>query len=87
MSGGYRGVSLDQDVRYSNKDSELLKTTKFPSAFKVPVDMTKVSMPVMRPWIAEKVEELLGFEDEVVAEMVTSALESERVRGAWLAVR
>ncbi|PWN32193.1 PWI-domain-containing protein, partial [Meira miltonrushii] len=37
--------------------------------------MTKVNMEVIRPWIAEKVEEVLGFEDDVVVEYVNGMLE------------
>lgn len=43
----------------------------------VQVDMTKVSMDYMRPWIAKKIVELLGFEDDIVIEFVFSLLESE----------
>lgn len=39
------------------------------------VDMRKVELTVMRPWIAEKIMNLLGFEDEVVVEYVNGLLE------------
>lgn len=39
------------------------------------VDMRKVELSVMKPWIAKKVMELLGFEDEVVIEYVCGLLE------------
>jgi serine/arginine repetitive matrix protein 1 len=39
--------------------------------------MRKVELSVMRPWIARKVSELLGFEDEVVIEYVNGLLEDE----------
>lgn len=39
------------------------------------VDMRKVELSVMKPWIAKKVIELLGFEDEVVIEYVCGLLE------------
>lgn len=37
--------------------------------------MRKVELSVMKPWIAKKVIELLGFEDEVVIEYVCGLLE------------
>ena len=37
--------------------------------------MRKVELSVMRPWIANKVSSLLGFEDEVVIEYVNGLLE------------
>lgn len=39
------------------------------------VDMRKVNIDVMRPWIANKVVELVGFEDEVVVEYAMGLLE------------
>ena len=39
------------------------------------VDMRKVNLQVMRPWIANKVTELVGFEDEVVIEYAMGLLE------------
>jgi serine/arginine repetitive matrix protein 1 len=39
--------------------------------------MRKVELSVMRPWIAKKINELLGFEDEVVIEYVSGLLEDE----------
>lgn len=39
------------------------------------VDMRKVNLQVMRPWIASKVTELVGFEDEVVIEYAMGLLE------------
>lgn len=37
--------------------------------------MRKVELSVMKPWIAKKVIDLLGFEDEVVIEYVAGLLE------------
>ena len=37
--------------------------------------MRKVNLDVMRPWIANKVIELVGFEDEVVVEYAMGLLE------------
>jgi len=39
------------------------------------VDMRKVNLQVIRPWIAKKVIELLGFDDEVVVEYAMGLLE------------
>lgn len=39
------------------------------------VDMRKVEMAVMKPWIAKKVIDLLGFEDDVLIEYINSLLE------------
>ena len=39
--------------------------------------MRKVELSVMKPWIAKKTMDLLGFEDEVVIEYVSGLLEDE----------
>lgn len=39
--------------------------------------MRKINLQVMRPWIANKVVELVGFEDEVVVEYAMGLLEDE----------
>lgn len=41
------------------------------------VDMTKVSMDVIRPWIANRVTELLGFEDEVLINFIYGLLDGK----------
>ena len=39
--------------------------------------MRKVNLQVIRPWITNKVIELVGFEDEVVVEYAMGLLEDE----------
>lgn len=78
MVDGFRGVSVAEDVRFKDKEDALLKSNKYPSNFQDKVDMSKVNMQVMRPWIAERVEQLLGFEDDVLVEFVSDHLENER---------
>ncbi|KAH6819966.1 hypothetical protein C2S53_018125 [Perilla frutescens var. hirtella] len=43
--------------------------------------MTKVNMDVMKPWIAKRVTELIGFEDEVLINFIYGLLEGEEF---WL---
>ncbi|CCU99615.1 unnamed protein product [Malassezia sympodialis ATCC 42132] len=73
-----RGVSIEQDPHFKDKEKVLLQTSKFPSVFSERVDMSKVSVPVMRPWIATRVEQMLGFEDEVLVEFIVGLLEAEQ---------
>lgn len=82
MSGGFfRGTSADQDTRFSNKQAKLLKTQKFPVELEQLVDMTKVKMDVIKPWIATRVTELLGFEDEVLINFIYGLLDVKEVNG------
>ncbi|KAF3897721.1 Serine/arginine repetitive matrix protein [Trichophyton interdigitale] len=59
-------------------DAKLLKTTKFPPEFAKKVDMTKVNIEVMKKWIAERISEILGNEDDVVIELCFNLLEGSR---------
>jgi serine/arginine repetitive matrix protein 1 len=42
------------------------------------VDMRKVNLTVIRPWIAKKVVELAGLEDELVVEYAMGLLEDKQ---------
>ncbi|CAA7392724.1 unnamed protein product [Spirodela intermedia] len=51
------------------------------------VDMTKVKMDVMKPWIAKRVTELLGFEDEVLINFVYGLLDAKEVDGKQIQIQ
>ncbi|MCJ1243081.1 hypothetical protein MMC30_000278 [Trapelia coarctata] len=59
-------------------DAKLLKQTKFPPEFSQKVDMNKVNVEVMKKWIAGKISEILGNEDDVVIELCFNLLEGAR---------
>ncbi|KAJ5692627.1 hypothetical protein N7462_002050 [Penicillium macrosclerotiorum] len=59
-------------------DSKLLKQTKFPPEFNRKVDMTKVNIEVMKKWIAGRISEILGNEDDVIIELCFNLLEGSR---------
>ncbi|KAJ5306457.1 hypothetical protein N7508_005472 [Penicillium antarcticum] len=62
----------------SSVDAKLLRQTKFPPEFNRKVDMTKVNIEVMKKWIARRISEILGNEDDVVIEMCFGHLEGPR---------
>jgi len=82
MDGGggfFRGTSQEQDTRFSDKEKKLLKGMKFPLEYTTKVDMKKVNLEVIKPWISKKVTELLnGFEDEVLIAYIISLLEEKQ---------
>ncbi|KAG6854504.1 hypothetical protein C0991_006106 [Blastosporella zonata] len=78
LDGFFKGTSADQDRRFSDKELKLLKSMKFPPEFEKKVDMRKVNIAVIRPWIAKKIVELVGFEDEVVIEYAMGLLEDQQ---------
>ncbi|XP_039136080.1 serine/arginine repetitive matrix protein 1 isoform X2 [Dioscorea cayenensis subsp. rotundata] len=88
MSGGFfRGTSADQDTRFSDKQAKLLKSQKFASELDHLVDITKVKMDVMRPWIATRTTELLGFEDEVLINFIYGLLDQKLVDGKKIQIQ
>jgi len=54
-----------------------LSLTKMAADMSNQVDMRKVNLTVIRPWIAKKVLELVGFEDDLVVEYAVGLLEDE----------
>ncbi|CAH9094285.1 unnamed protein product [Cuscuta europaea] len=88
MSGGFfRGTSADQDTRFSNKQAKLLKSQKFAPELEHLVDMAKVKMDVMRPWIAKRVTEFVGIEDEVLINFIYGLLEGKDVNGKEIQIQ
>ena len=43
------------------------------------VDMSKVNLDVIKPWITQKITEILKFEDDVVIEFCFNLLEKNQV--------
>jgi hypothetical protein len=46
-----RIASSDQDTRFGNKDRKLMATMSFAKELSTKVDMTKVKLEVIKPWI------------------------------------
>jgi len=80
MSGGFfRGTNHDQDNRFADKEKKLKAQLKFPEEYDIPVDLSKVKIEVIKPWITKRVTEYLGFEDEVVINLIFNMLEKPPV--------
>lgn len=77
-AGFFRGTSFEQDNRFTDKQKKLLKTLKFADHLTEKVDMKKVNLDVLKPWITERVTQILGTEDDVVIEFVFSQLEEKK---------
>ena len=45
----------------------------------IKVDIKKVNLDVLRPWIQTRIAQLLEMEDEVVVEYVLNQLQAEKV--------
>ncbi len=57
-----------------SKNKKLMKSMKFPSELDLPVNLKKVNWTVMKDWIAKRITELLGIEEEVLIGMVFNEL-------------
>nr|XP_009861959.1 serine/arginine repetitive matrix protein 1-like [Ciona intestinalis] len=76
-AGFFRGTSTDQDNRFANKQKKLLKSMKFADGLGVKVDMRKIQLDTIKPWISKRITEMLGFEDDVVIAFVYNSLEEQ----------
>ncbi|KAI8913423.1 PWI domain-containing protein [Gorgonomyces haynaldii] len=72
----FRGTGQDQS-KYKDKDQLLLKQMSFPKIYKTKVSFDKVHIPVFRPWIKQQTEMMLGFEDDILDELIYGLLESK----------
>lgn len=73
---------MNQDTRFSDKEKKLLKQMKFSDVLSKKVDMSKVKLDVLRPWISAKITHLLNLEDDVIEEYVVNQLEEEKYPNA-----
>ncbi|KAH0292400.1 hypothetical protein M436DRAFT_70039 [Aureobasidium namibiae CBS 147.97] len=62
----------------TNVDQKLLRTTKFPPEFNQKVDTTKINIPVIKNWAAGEVSRILGYEDDVVINLLFDLLEGSK---------
>merc|ERR1712093_81470 len=60
---------------------EMEKEGRFPEHYNTKVDMSKVSMDVLKPWITRRITELLGFEDDIVIDYCISQLTEPSEKG------
>uniref|UniRef100_A0A0A9FAS2 PWI domain-containing protein n=1 Tax=Arundo donax TaxID=35708 RepID=A0A0A9FAS2_ARUDO len=84
MSGAvFRGSSADTDADqgtcFSDTQSKCLKTQTFSPELDRLIDMSKVDMRVMKPWIARRVTELHGSEDKGLIGRIYSLLEEKTI--------
>ncbi|VDL75702.1 unnamed protein product [Nippostrongylus brasiliensis] len=78
-AGFFRGTSSDQDGRFSDKEKKLLKQMKFEDTLDRKINMDKINLDVIKPWITMRINEILGIEDDVVIEYIMSQLEEKTI--------
>ena len=70
------GVSYQQDPFLRNKQKKLFASRSWPNDFSEKVDISRVSIESLRPWVEKRVNQLLGTEDEIVYEYCIAQLEA-----------
>ena len=86
MAGNFfRGTTVDQDGRWGKSDEKMMakmqKAGKFAAILDTKIDMKKVNIDIISKWVSEKTIEVLGFEDEIVINLVINMLQSENLHG------
>ncbi|EER06207.1 serine/arginine regulated nuclear matrix protein, putative [Perkinsus marinus ATCC 50983] len=69
MEGGsyFRGTASDQDPFFNKTgDQKLMAKMKFPKSFEKSVDLNRINVDVLRPWITDRITDIIGTEDEIV---------------------
>ncbi|CAE7853714.1 Srrm1 [Symbiodinium sp. KB8] len=83
-SGFFRGTNTEQ-VKHVNAEQKIIKemqkNKRFPDHYAQKVDISKVSMDVMKPWIAKRITEMLGFEDDIVVDFCVAQLSEPGDKG------
>ncbi|KAI9478934.1 Serine/arginine repetitive matrix protein 1 [Coemansia sp. RSA 989] len=77
-SGFYRGTSIEQDSRFGDASKKDMETMSFSRLLKKTVDIDKVNMDAIKPWISDKITELLGIEDDVLFQYIINMLEESK---------
>ncbi|KAK8790621.1 hypothetical protein WA588_002370 [Blastocystis sp. NMH] len=74
VGGFFRGTSASSDFRFTDSEKKLIKSMKFPANFNEKLDVKKVNLDIMKTWIAKEIVSILGFEDDVLIDMIYNML-------------
>lgn len=86
MAGNFfHGTSIDQDGRWGKAEEklfqEMVKSNKFPKILETKVQIKKVNIDIISKWITGKIMQLVGFEDEILINMVINLLNHDTLDG------
>lgn len=76
-AGFFRGTSAEQDFRFSNKQNKSRKEFKFP-----PLDTTKINVESFKPWILDRIKEVLENEDDLMSDAILEFFSEKQVDGS-----
>jgi serine/arginine repetitive matrix protein 1 len=86
MAGNFfRGTSVEQDGRWGKSDQKLMakmaKSGLFAPILETKVTPKKVNLDVINKWITQKIIEVVGFEDDILINLVINILQEDEVDG------
>lgn len=85
-AGFFRGTSADQDNRFANKQKKLLKELNFSPILNTKLNMSKINVENLKPWIETKIKEVLEKDDELLSESIYEHLAEKEPDGKSLLV-
>lgn len=78
-SSFFRGTSGASDPRFADKAAAALKSigASAPAEYATRISMSKVYRPLIESWVAQRITQMLGFEDDLVIGTVQALLSKE----------
>ena len=73
-----RGSASIDTGRFVNKDKEFKKKLIFPAILNEKINMKKVVFQSIKPWIKQEIDSLLGFDDDVVVNLIYNLLDNPK---------
>lgn len=81
----FRGTSVEQDGRWGKSDEKLMakmaKSGLFAPILDTKVNTTKVNLDVINKWVTQKIIEVVGFEDDILINLVINMLQGNNLDG------
>lgn len=74
----FKGTSIDQNSKFTDKDKKIINNTKWPEVFEQKVDISKVNLESLKDWMDQRITELMQMEDELVTNLAVSYLEEKQ---------
>lgn len=86
MAGNFfRGTSVEQDGRWGKSDEKLMakmaKNGMFSPILETKVNLKKINLDVINKWITQKIIEVVGFEDDILINLVINMLQATDIDG------
>lgn len=85
-AGFFRGTSADQDNRFADKQKKLFKELNFSPILNTKLNMSKIEVDTLRPWIEQKIKDILEKDDEILSDSIFEFLKEKEPEGKALLV-